>query len=107
MTAVRPRFRSAGRGSAGKAREVLELAERVGLELAPWQASFVRDALAVDRAGRWVRREAGLVCPRQNGKGRVLEAIELGALFVLEEELTLHSAHEFKTATEAFRRVWS
>ena len=43
--------------------------------------------------------------PRQNGKGAILEAIELAGLFLFGEQLILHSAHEFKTAQEAFRRV--
>lgn len=37
----------------------------------------------------------------------VLEARELAGLFLFNEQLILHSAHEFKTAQEAFRRVLS
>ena len=43
---------------------------------------------------------------RQNGKGTILEALELAALFLFPDvRLILHSAHEFKTAAEAFLRV--
>jgi hypothetical protein len=38
-------------------------------------------------------------------QGRILEARELAGLFLFGEQLILHSAHEFKTAQEAFRRV--
>jgi hypothetical protein len=55
--------------------------------------------------GRWAAFEAGLIVTRQNGKGSVLEALELAGLFLFDEQLILHSAHEFKTAQEAFRRV--
>lgn len=47
-----------------------------------------------------------VICPRQNGKGNVLEAVELAGLFLFDEKLILHSAHQFKTATDAFRRLW-
>ena len=45
------------------------------------------------------------VVPRQNGKGSILEARQLAGLFVLNEPLQIHSAHEFKTAYEHFLRV--
>ena len=61
--------------------------------------------LAEGDDGRWSAFECGLVVPRQNGKGAILEAIELAGLFLFDEQLILHSAHEFKTAQEAFRRV--
>jgi len=63
--------------------------------------------LAEGDDGRWSAFECGLVVPRQNGKGAILEAIELAGLFLFGEQLILHSAHEFKTAQEAFRRVLS
>jgi phage terminase large subunit-like protein len=49
-----------------------------------------------------------LIVARQlrNGKGTVLEALELAALFLFPDvRLILHSAHEFKTAAEAFLRI--
>lgn len=45
-----------------------------------------------------------MIVPRQNGKGAVIEAIELYGLFVLGETI-LHSAHLFGTAREAFMRI--
>jgi hypothetical protein len=50
-----------------------------------------------------------LVVPASNGKGSVLEALEIAALFLADPDapppLILHSAHEFKTSAEHFRRV--
>lgn len=43
--------------------------------------------------------------PRQNGKGEVLLARELAGLFLFDERLIIHTAHEFKTAAEAFLRI--
>jgi hypothetical protein len=46
-----------------------------------------------------------VIVSRQNGKGAILEARELAGLFQFGEELILHSAHEYRTAMEAFRRI--
>jgi hypothetical protein len=43
--------------------------------------------------------------PRQNGKGDVIMALELYWLFVLKVPLIVHSAHEYKTAQEAWIRI--
>jgi phage terminase large subunit-like protein len=42
---------------------------------------------------------------RQNGKGEILIARELMGLFLLQEPLIIHSAHQFDTSLEAFRRL--
>lgn len=86
-----------------------EFAETAGLDLDPWQRLVLADALALRPDGNWAAREAALICPRQQGKGSVLEALELFALFMPEPggppPLVLHSAHEYKTADEHFRRM--
>lgn len=91
------------RSSAGQ--EAVELAASAGLALDPWEATVLHGALSERDDGSWAAFEVGLVVPRQNGKGAVLEARELAGLFLFGEELILHSAHEFKTAAEAFRRL--
>jgi hypothetical protein len=87
----------------------VELAETAGLYLDEWQRTVLVDALAQKPDGRWAAREVALIVPRQNGKGSVLEALELAALFLPEPNgpppLVLHSAHEYKTADEHFRRM--
>jgi hypothetical protein len=55
--------------------------------------------------GRWSAFECCVNVPRQNGKGGIIEARELWGLFIGGEKLILHSAHEFKTAKAAFKRV--
>jgi hypothetical protein len=89
--------------------DATDLAAIAGLFLMPWQATVLRDALREAPSGRWAAFEVGLVVPRQNGKGSILEALELAALFLPDPDspapLILHSAHEFKTSAEHFRRV--
>lgn len=89
-----------------KGLDAVDLAGLAGLELDGWQQDVLGDALAVRADGRWAAFEVGLIVPRQNGKGAVLEALELHSLFREPDcRLILHSAHEFKTAKEAFLRI--
>jgi phage terminase large subunit-like protein len=100
-----PRIRSVPPYASTSGDEAIELCAMAGLYLDPWQQLVLRDSLGEDVNGRWSAFEVGLVVPRQNGKGSLLEARELVGLFLLNENLILHSAHEFKTAQEAFRRI--
>lgn len=91
--------------SSEAGREAVELAALAGLHLDPWQQLALETGCAERTDGKWAAFEVGLIVPRQNGKGSILEARELAGLFIFDERLILHSAHEFKTAVEAFRRV--
>lgn len=85
--------------------EAVELAASAGLILDEWQR-FALECILAERAdGKWAAFEAALIVPRQCGKGAVLEAVALSSLFLFGERLTLWSAHEFKTASEAALRV--
>jgi hypothetical protein len=105
LGAQRPRVSSYPpfRTSAGQ--EAAELAASAGLILDDWQRHVLEVGLGERPGGKWAAFEVGLIVGRQNGKGSILEARELAGLFLFGEELILHSAHEFKTAQEAFRRV--
>lgn len=100
-----PRLRSVPPFSASAGDEAVELAAAAGLLLDPWQRDVLRGALAEREDGGWSTFEVGVVVPRQNGKGAILEARELAGLFLFGERLILHSAHEFRTAVEAFLRI--
>ena len=91
--------------SSSAGREAVDLARSAGLWLDLWQAHVLENSLGERVDGKWSAFEVALVVGRQNGKGAVLEARELAGLFLFGEQLILHSAHEFKTAQEAFRRV--
>lgn len=101
----RPKLRSVPPRVSSSGQEAIEQAEAAGLILDPWQCFAVEDILGENADGSWAAFETALLVPRQNGKGGVIEATELFGLFVAGEQLILHSAHEFKTAQEAFRRV--
>lgn len=85
--------------------DAIEVASLAGLNLDPWQQLVLRHGLGQQPSGRWAAFEAALIVARQNGKGGVIEALELAWLFLLGERLVIHTAHEFKTAQEAFLRI--
>ncbi|MFD8797216.1 terminase [Streptomyces atroolivaceus] len=85
--------------------EAVELAEMAGLKLFPWQQHVLDVGLREREDGSWAAFEVAVNVPRQNGKGAIIEARELAGLFLLDEQLILHSAHEFKTSKVAFQRI--
>ncbi|MFJ3706627.1 MULTISPECIES: terminase [unclassified Streptomyces] len=85
--------------------EAMELAEMAGLKLFPWQQHVLDVGLREREDGSWAAFEVAVNVPRQNGKGAIIEARELAGLFLLDEQLILHSAHEFKTSKVAFQRI--
>ena len=87
-----------------QADDAIDIAAVAGLELLDWQQDVLRASMR-RRSGRWAASEVGVVVGRQNGKGSILEARQVAGLFVIGERLQIHSAHEFKTCYEHFRRV--
>lgn len=73
--------------------------------LDPWQRLVLDGALRERSDGNWAARRVGLVVPRQNGKGAILEAKALHSLFLTDQKLILWSAHLFPTAREGFLRL--
>jgi phage terminase large subunit-like protein len=100
-----PRIRSVPDYLSTSGQEAVELCAAFGVHLDPWQAHVLDGALGERADGKWSAFEVGLVVPRQNGKGEVLLARQLAGLFLLDERLVMHSAHEYKTAAEAFNRI--
>jgi hypothetical protein len=101
----RPRLCSVPPAVSSAGSEAVDLAGRAGLHLDPWQAWVLDRALAERDDGKWAAWEIGLIIPRQNGKSAILEARELAGLVLFGETLIIHTAHEFRTSQEAFRRI--
>lgn len=85
--------------------EVNDFMASIGRPGDPWQREIVRSAFGVQDDGLWSAFELMVLVARQNGKGWVTDAIELGGLFLFRETLVLHSAHVFKTSRAAFNRL--
>ena len=113
--------------------EALRLAEIASLRLDPWQQSVTTETLGESPGWKcphcvyrlsttgnavlacpehpdaelfhpWSAWDVGLNVPRQNGKGVVLLVRELFGLFILHEGI-LHTAHEYRTAMDGFKRL--
>jgi hypothetical protein len=89
---------------------VTTISERCGLILDRWQKDVIFDALSRDAvSGLWSTPRVAVAVPRQNGKGAIIEALELAFLLGAfpQAKLLIHSAHEFKTAQNGFQRLLS
>lgn len=100
-----PRVSSIPQYASSTGGEAVELAAYADLHLDPWQAFVLKHAFGERPDGKWAAFEVGVLVSRQNGKGSILEARELAGLFLLDERLIVHSAHQFDTSLEAFRRL--
>lgn len=100
-----PRIRSVPECVVSLGDKAIAFAAKAGLFLDPWQQLVLRDAMGLARGGKWSAPRVGLLCPRQNGKGSILEALELFHMFVLGTPLIVHSAHKFDTSQEHFLRL--
>lgn len=85
--------------------EVIDLAATAGLMLDEWQRYVLTHGLGSTADGRWTANRVSVWVPRQNGKGGIIEALELAWLFLFEEELIVHSAHQHRTAARAYDRL--
>lgn len=100
-----PRVRKVPPYATSGGQDAIELYESSGQTLDPWQKIVLEDGCGELPGGRWAAFEVATIVPRQNGKGTIIEARELAGLYVFGSNLLLHSAHEFKTAAEGFRRI--
>lgn len=85
--------------------EARELCKRAGQTLDPWQCDAIDLMLGCRADGKWACYEYAEIVARQNGKGAILEARVLAGFLLLGEKTIMWSAHEYKTAIEAFRRM--
>lgn len=103
--AQRPRLESYPAAVSSAADDAFYLMDLVGRPLDDWQRHVVEHAMGERPDGRWAAFEVGLICPRQNGKNVCIEARELAGLFILQDRVIIHSAHQFKTARKSFREM--
>ncbi len=106
-----PRLHQQPAGAAGSAGDdAIEWAESIGdgfYQLDGWQRFVIRGMLSEDAGARLCALVSLLIVPRQNGKGTILEVVELYALFVLELPLILHTAHLTETSADHMNRLWA
>lgn len=83
--------------------DAIDLYEATGFELLEWEKDACRHLMGEEeKRARWSAPRALILAPRQNGKNVIVEVRELAGLYLLGERKILHTAHEFKTAKDAF-----
>jgi hypothetical protein len=100
-----PVFDTGPKGVSSSGAEVVELVRSTGRDLDIWQRYALKQTLQEREDGKWAALEVATIVARQNGKGDIITARQLGGLFLFGSQLSLYSAHEFKTATEMFIRL--
>jgi hypothetical protein len=101
-----PRFCHIPQSVSSAGDEAVDLARMAGLEprlLARHDVCGTRSMSALMGSGR--RSRSASTSRARTARARSLEARELAGLFLLGERLIIHSAHEFATSLEAFRRL--
>jgi len=102
---VKPNIDHAPRVKTSRGKEAVECAARAGLILDDWQQHALERTLKVRKNRKWASFENGVDVARQNGKGGIIEAIELANLFAFDAQLTLYTAHLTDTCLEMFWRL--
>jgi len=78
--------------------------EAAGGRLFDWQRLVIDGILGLDADDRFASSDDGVDVARQNGKGVILQAVELFVAFELGHpcgyDVVMHTAHEFATALE-------
>jgi phage terminase large subunit-like protein len=81
------------------------LAAAYGLVCEPWQENVLEGAMGERVDGMWAAKQIGISCPRQNGKGAIIEARALAGMLLLAEQSIIVSAHETRTVQVTFQRI--
>lgn len=101
-----PRLGHYTEGATSLGDECSIYAETFTLSLLPWQDTVIDWSMQLNSRGKWSNRDVCLIVSRQNGKGSILTARCLYGLYVLNEKI-IHTAHEVKTASDAYSRIKS
>lgn len=102
----RPRLQSLPEAySYAQGQDAVEYAAGHGMVLDDWQEWSLIQSMATDEIGKWAAFDVAWIIPRQNGKNEGLLARQIAGLFVLDEALQIHTAHEFKASSEHFLKI--
>ena len=105
MGNANPRIRTKVWTGASKVGQVIELAEKVGMPLLPWQIVVLTDMLAIDEKGMFVRKSNLLLVARQNGKTHLARMLILAHLYCFGTKDVLMMAQNRSMALATFREI--
>jgi hypothetical protein len=86
--------------------DAIDLGCHAGLDLDDWQREIILGSMGRSKRDTWSAMEVGVIVPRQNGKGGILEVRQLHGLYMNKRDrLQTHTAHRFDTCLDHFARV--
>lgn len=100
-----PRIHTPLNDLPSKGGELIELADKIGIELMDWQKFFIEHSHKVLPNDRWASPVNVCTVARQNGKSFLMQLRILGGLFLWNESLQIGSAHRLSTSLEQFRQL--
>jgi phage terminase large subunit-like protein len=84
--------------------EIVELAERLGEPLLPWQEIVANETMRIKPDGRYAHSQAVILVSRQNGKSHFMRLRIIWGL-INGEKLQILSAHKLAVSLEHFNQV--
>ena len=84
--------------------ELIDLAERLGEPLMPWQALVANETMRIKPDGRYANSQAVILVSRQNGKSHYMRLRIIWGL-LNGEKLQILSAHKLAVSLEHFNQV--
>ena len=103
--ATKPRLQSLALKGQNKLDDVKQLCEIIQMPLLPWQEYVLKDMLAVDKKGMWVRKTNLLLIARQNGKTHLARMLILAHLLKWDSRNVLIMSSNRAMALDTFRQV--
>ena len=88
-----------------KADQVIELAEKIGMPLLPWQKWVCQDLLSVDDDGQFIKKSSLLLVARQSGKTHLARMLILAHLYCFDSKNVLMMAQNRAMALTTFREI--
>jgi len=102
---LKPRIYSPLLKSTSKSQDVIDLAEKIGMPLMPWQKWVLDDICKVNKKDEWERRTAVLLVARQNGKTHLARMLILTHLFIWNSKSVIGISSNRNMALQTFRDV--
>ena len=101
----KPRLHSKLLETKSRVDEVIELAEKIGMPLLPWQEFVCRDLLSVDEEHKFIRKSSLLLVARQSGKTHLARMLILAHLYCFDSKNVLMMAQNRAMALTTFREI--
>ena len=105
LGSTKPRIQSPPLKTKSRIAEVVDLAEKIGMPLLPWQHYVLEDMLSVDNDNNFIRKTNLLLCARQVGKTHLARMRILAGLFLFGEKNIIAMSSNRNMALDTFRQV--